>query len=73
MTNIGCLILLWHLQVRQFESVNFVDFVRLLAAFSDRAAYDDKVKFVFKVYDVDGDGKWCTWVYVCHLGAVQSC
>lgn len=42
--------------VRQFESVNFVDFARLLAAFSDRAPYDDKIKFIFKVYDVDGDG-----------------
>eukprot|EP00878_Enallax_costatus_P004891 GHUV01005146.1.p1 GENE.GHUV01005146.1~~GHUV01005146.1.p1 ORF type:complete len:179 (+),score=35.46 GHUV01005146.1:738-1274(+) len=42
--------------VRQFESVNFVDFARLLAAFSDRAPYDEKVKFIFKVYDVDGDG-----------------
>lgn len=54
-------------QVRQFESVNFVDFARLLAAFSDRAPYDDKIKFIFKVYDVDGDGEWyfavpkCPW------------
>ncbi|KAF8055750.1 CNB1 [Scenedesmus sp. PABB004] len=42
--------------VRQFESVNFLDFARLLAAFSDRAAYEDKVRFIFRAYDVDGDG-----------------
>jgi ATP-dependent DNA ligase len=45
------------LQVRSFESVNFLDFARLLAAFSDRASYDDKVRFIFRVYDVDGDGE----------------
>lgn len=44
-------------QVRLFESVNFVDFARLLAAFSDRTSYEDKVKFIFWVYDVDGDGE----------------
>lgn len=43
-------------QVRKFESVNFLDFVQLLAAFSDRAPYEEKVKFVFRAYDVDGDG-----------------
>ncbi|WIA16114.1 hypothetical protein OEZ86_007621 [Tetradesmus obliquus] len=42
--------------VRSFESVNFVDFARLLAAFSDRASYEEKVRFIFRVYDVDGDG-----------------
>eukprot|EP00879_Flechtneria_rotunda_P006048 GHRR01006361.1.p1 GENE.GHRR01006361.1~~GHRR01006361.1.p1 ORF type:complete len:177 (+),score=40.60 GHRR01006361.1:232-762(+) len=41
---------------RQFESVNFLDFARLLAAFSHRADYEDKVKLIFKGYDVDGDG-----------------
>lgn len=41
-----------------FESVNFLDFAQLLAAFSDRASYEDKVKFIFWVYDVDGDGEW---------------
>jgi Ca2+-binding EF-hand superfamily protein len=45
------------LQVRSFESVNFLDFARLLAAFSDRASYEDKVRFIFRVYDVDGDGE----------------
>jgi serine/threonine-protein phosphatase 2B regulatory subunit len=48
------------LQVRLFESVNFMDFARFLAAFSDRASYEEKVKFIFWVYDVDGDGEWCS-------------
>lgn len=47
------------LQVRLFESVNFLDFARLLAAFSDRCSYEEKVRFIFKVYDVDGDGECC--------------
>ena len=42
--------------MRQFESVNFLDFARLLAAFSDRASHEEKVRLIFKVYDVDGDG-----------------
>jgi hypothetical protein len=45
------------LQVRLFESVNFLDFAQFLAAFSDRASYEEKVKFIFWVYDVDGDGE----------------
>lgn len=43
--------------MRLFESVNFLDFARFLAAFSDRASYEEKVKFIFWVYDVDGDGE----------------
>lgn len=48
-----------HLQriVRIFESVNFKEFVRLLAAFSSRAKRDDQLAFMFAVYDVDGDGE----------------
>jgi Ca2+-binding EF-hand superfamily protein len=34
-----------------------MDFARFLAAFSDRASYEEKVKFIFWVYDVDGDGE----------------
>jgi len=47
----------WCGQVRKFESVNFMDFAKLLAAFSDRADYEEKVKFIFRAYDVDGDGE----------------
>jgi serine/threonine-protein phosphatase 2B regulatory subunit len=42
--------------VRLAESANFTEFVRLLAPFSPRAPREDKVRFIFEVYDVDGDG-----------------
>eukprot|EP00877_Chromochloris_zofingiensis_P005861 jgi/Chrzof1/1528/Cz10g11080.t1 len=42
--------------VRLFESVNFLEFARLLAAFSSRADREEKLYFMFLVYDVDGDG-----------------
>ena len=45
------------LQVRLFESVNFMEFARMLAAFSSRASTDEKLNFMFTVYDVDGDGR----------------
>lgn len=42
--------------VRMVESANFTEFVRVLAAFSPRSPREDKVRFIFEVYDVDGDG-----------------
>lgn len=42
--------------VRMVESANFTEFVRVLAAFSSRTPREDKVRFIFEVYDVDGDG-----------------
>jgi serine/threonine-protein phosphatase 2B regulatory subunit len=42
--------------VRTVESANFTEFVRVLAAFSARTPREDKVRFIFDVYDVDGDG-----------------
>jgi len=41
---------------RLFESVNFKEFVAFLSAFSSRASTDDKLQFLFTVYDIDGDG-----------------
>jgi serine/threonine-protein phosphatase 2B regulatory subunit len=32
------------------------EFVRILAAFSARASREDRVRFLFDVYDMDGDG-----------------
>ncbi len=32
------------------------EFVRILAAFSPRADREDRVRFLFNVYDMDGDG-----------------
>lgn len=42
--------------VRLFESVNFLEFVKLLAPFTARVSVDDKLQFLFTVFDVDGDG-----------------
>ena len=39
-----------------FENVNFRDFLKLLAPFSQKATMEEKLKFMFSVYDVDGDG-----------------
>ncbi len=39
-----------------FQNLNFMDFCRVLAAFSDRATREDKLDFMFRVYDVDRDG-----------------
>jgi len=40
----------------RFESVNFLEFVKLLAPFTSRVSVDDKLNFLFTVFDVDGDG-----------------
>eukprot|EP00884_Botryococcus_braunii_P015538 jgi/Botrbrau1/2668/Bobra.0203s0015.1 len=39
-----------------FEDMNFKEFVRVLAPFSKRATKEDRVAFIFRIYDVDGDG-----------------
>lgn len=41
-----------------YGNVNFKEFVKLLSAFSSRAARDTKLEYMFMVYDVDGDGKF---------------
>ena len=57
--------------VQVFQNLNFKDFVRLLAAFSDRASREDKLQFMFRVYDVDRDGQGVvvmstrTWFVFC--------
>lgn len=42
--------------VRMLDGCNFKDFVRFLASFSPRASREAKLRFIFDVYDVDGDG-----------------
>mmetsp|Transcript_5238 Transcript_5238/g.11462 ORF Transcript_5238/g.11462 Transcript_5238/m.11462 type:complete len:176 (+) Transcript_5238:110-637(+) len=42
--------------VRLFESVNFKEFVKLLSALSRRASDDEKLGYMFMVYDIDADG-----------------
>ncbi|KAL4457899.1 hypothetical protein ABPG75_012764 [Micractinium tetrahymenae] len=39
-----------------FESINFREFVGLLAPLSRAASREDKLRCMFSVYDVDGDG-----------------
>mmetsp|Transcript_42136 Transcript_42136/g.51162 ORF Transcript_42136/g.51162 Transcript_42136/m.51162 type:complete len:173 (+) Transcript_42136:211-729(+) len=39
-----------------FENVNFKEFVKLLAAFSSVADKEDKLRFIYMIFDVDGDG-----------------
>lgn len=42
--------------VQLFENCNFKDFVRLLSAFSSKSSAEEQLRFVFDLYDVDGDG-----------------
>lgn len=39
-----------------FESINFKEFVLMLAPYSSRANRDDKLRHMFAIWDVDGDG-----------------
>ncbi|ERN18515.1 hypothetical protein AMTR_s00065p00044340 [Amborella trichopoda] len=43
--------------LRMLDGLNFKDFVAFLAAFSSRATVHQKIEFIFKVYDLDGNGK----------------
>lgn len=43
--------------LRLLEGVNFKDFVVFLSAFSSQATFEDKANLIFKVYDLDGNGK----------------
>jgi Ca2+-binding EF-hand superfamily protein len=42
--------------VQMFENCNFKDFVRLLSAFSQRSSRAEQLRWLFELYDVDGDG-----------------
>lgn len=43
--------------LRMLNGLNFKEFVAFLSAFSSRASLQQKVEFIFKVYDSDGNGK----------------
>ncbi|XP_052200475.1 uncharacterized protein LOC127806917 [Diospyros lotus] len=43
--------------LRMLDGLNFKEFVAFLSAFSSRASFQQKVEFIFKVYDSDGNGK----------------
>ncbi|CAI9098739.1 OLC1v1035437C1 [Oldenlandia corymbosa var. corymbosa] len=43
--------------LRMLEGLNFKEFVSFLSAFSSHATLQQKLEFIFKVYDSDGNGK----------------
>ncbi|TYJ39602.1 hypothetical protein E1A91_A04G080600v1 [Gossypium mustelinum] len=43
--------------LRMLDGLNFKEFVAFLSAFSPRATVQQKIEFIFKVYDSDGNGK----------------
>ena len=58
-------------RARRFESVNFLEFVKLLAPFRPHVPVDEKLALLFAVFDVDGDGvcvrglaclRWLRWL-----------
>ncbi|KAF3450914.1 hypothetical protein FNV43_RR07003 [Rhamnella rubrinervis] len=43
--------------LKMVDGLNFKDFVAFLSAFSAKASMQQKIEFIFKVYDSDGNGK----------------
>lgn len=43
--------------LRILDGLNFKEFVAFLSAFSPRATLQQKIEFIFKVYDSDGNGR----------------
>ncbi|GMN63569.1 hypothetical protein TIFTF001_032670 [Ficus carica] len=43
--------------LRMLDTLNFKEFVAFLSAFSPRASLQQKIEFIFKVYDSDCNGK----------------
>ncbi|KAF8389246.1 hypothetical protein HHK36_025939 [Tetracentron sinense] len=43
--------------LRMLDGLNFKEFVAFLSAFSSRASLQQKIEFIFKVYDLDCNGK----------------
>ncbi|XP_010273695.1 PREDICTED: calcineurin subunit B [Nelumbo nucifera] len=43
--------------LRMVDGLNFKEFVAFLSAFSSRATMQQKIEFIFKVYDTDCNGK----------------
>ena len=42
-----------------YDGINFKEFVRILAPYSPKASPNDKIKALFAVWDVNGDGRVC--------------
>ncbi|KAL6221534.1 hypothetical protein ACLB2K_004930 [Fragaria x ananassa] len=43
--------------LKVLDRLNFKEFVAFLSAFSSRASLEQKIEFIFKVYDADNNGK----------------
>ncbi|XP_072979619.1 uncharacterized protein [Typha angustifolia] len=43
--------------MRMLDGLNFKEFVAFLSAFSSRTTLQQKIEFIFKVYDLDSNGK----------------
>lgn len=43
--------------LRMLDGLNFKEFVAFLSAFSSRTSINQKIEFIFKVYDLDCNGK----------------
>ncbi|GMH14300.1 hypothetical protein Nepgr_016141 [Nepenthes gracilis] len=43
--------------LKMVDGLNFKDFVAFLSAFSSKATMEHKIELIFKVYDLDGNGK----------------
>ncbi|KAG2664983.1 hypothetical protein I3843_16G105500 [Carya illinoinensis] len=43
--------------LRMLDGLNFKEFVAFLSAFSPRATLQQKIEFIFRVYDSDGNGR----------------
>ncbi|KAL6226101.1 hypothetical protein ACLB2K_000066 [Fragaria x ananassa] len=43
--------------LKVLDGLNFKEFVAFLSAFSSRASPQQKIEFIFKVYDADNNGK----------------
>ncbi|CAN6449911.1 unnamed protein product [Victoria cruziana] len=43
--------------LRMVDGLNFKDFVAFLSSFSSRASLQQKIEFIFKVYDSDCNGR----------------
>ncbi|XP_042373987.1 calcineurin subunit B-like [Zingiber officinale] len=43
--------------LKMVDGLNFKDFVAFLSAFSPQATTQQKIEFIFKVYDADGKGR----------------
>ncbi|KAH7618847.1 putative Calcineurin subunit B type 2 [Nannochloris sp. 'desiccata'] len=39
-----------------YDGINFREFVKMLAPYSSKATRDDKIRHLFAIWDVDGDG-----------------